>query len=405
MEFFLDDLNHSSLQTVTTHLELATPGHLGAEVDEQIATANLLSLNLLSSRFRVEVRPVGQTAVPKHWQQGFDFIQNQICNQLGNSAEEEEDAKLLIKGHSMLLRLSRWQSIHTIVYDMSVEVHSTPSMAALWDDTVAITGEPRDFAIELCRVLCDYWGLRRRHDLPEILPELAIRITEISDQSAVATWITDDSNLNEVETEEKQPITSLGVKESLQGQKATGPSALNVATCTENTNTDNTNTDNKHPSSDQNYDRRPKRSRLLSYVVSQNDFNEEPPDTHAAERRSQIDEAGIKRVKEHEEEANREPEVMPHHNEGYDIKSYDEDGRLARYIEVKSLSGNWDIDNVKVTHSQFEHATEIGERYWLYVVERAESESYQIHCIQNPALQVTHFIFDNGWIGLLERNE
>jgi hypothetical protein len=122
-----------------------------------------------------------------------------------------------------------------------------------------------------------------------------------------------------------------------------------------------------------------------------------PVDSAGAERRSQIDEAGVARVKKYEKNVGRDPDVMPHNNEGYDIKSYDQDGRLARYIEVKSLSGAWDVDNVKMTHSQFEYATEIGERYWLYVVERAEYEDFRIHTIQNPARQVMYFVFDHGW--------
>jgi hypothetical protein len=146
------------------------------------------------------------------------------------------------------------------------------------------------------------------------------------------------------------------------------------------------------------------RSRLLSYVVPPGTTNEEPIDTAAAERRTQIDEAGIARVKEFEAQSNREAEVMPHHNEGFDIKSYDENGKLSRYIEVKSLSGDWDVDNVKLTHRQFDHAMEIGERYWLYVVENAERDDYSIMRIRNPARQVTYFVYDCGWEGVREED-
>ena len=112
--------------------------------------------------------------------------------------------------------------------------------------------------------------------------------------------------------------------------------------------------------------------------------------------------AGIARVKQYEESANRDPDIMPHHNEGYDIKSYDKDGKLVRYIEVKSLSGDWDAAGVKMTHSQFDHALDNEERYWLYVVERAEREDYRIHRIKNPAERVMYFVYDSGWEGLRE---
>lgn len=146
---------------------------------------------------------------------------------------------------------------------------------------------------------------------------------------------------------------------------------------------------------------RTKRSRLLSYVVPKGTVNEEPPDLEAAERRHEIDEAGIEKVTIYEREFRREAEVMSHHNEGFDLKSYDEDGKLVRYIEVKSLSGDWDVDNVKMTHSQFEHAVEIGERYWLYVVERAKSDNYTVHPIKNPGRQVMYFVYDPGWEALV----
>ena len=150
---------------------------------------------------------------------------------------------------------------------------------------------------------------------------------------------------------------------------------------------------------------RTKRSRLLSYVVPMGTVNEEPLDTESAERRREIDEAGIEKVTMYEREFKREPEVMSHHNEGFDLKSYNEDGKLVRYIEVKSLSGDWDVDNVKMTHSQFEHAVEIGERYWLYVVERANSDNYTLHPIKNPARQVMYFVYDPGWEALVGEEE
>jgi hypothetical protein len=428
---FLDDLNHPSIQKVTANLELATPGHLGAEMAEQIATAKLLSLNLLSTRFSVEIRPEVQLPVPEHWQQGFDFIQKRLLDQLSNSDNEEEDAKSPAETGGTLLQLSRWQSIHTIVYDRGVEVHLAPSLAALRDKTVAVSGEPRDFAKELCRVLCDFWGLRRRHDLPEILPELAIRVTEISNQDLVATWISNNSEESEEEpkevakeqparepeeephvkpvrksegeseekTEEQPPHTNRAGKGHFQQSQV--PGAPNSETTSSGTGTGKP---TKPTHNGETHNPRPKRNRMLSYVVPQGAVNEDPPDTASAERRRQIDETGMKRVKEHEEAANREPEIMPHFNEGFDIKSY-ENGKLVRYIEVKSLSGDWDIDNVKMTHTQFEYATEVGDRYWLYVVERAEQENYLIHQIQNPAKKVTSFIFDYMWQALEDADE
>jgi hypothetical protein len=42
-------------------------------------------------------------------------------------------------------------------------------------------------------------------------------------------------------------------------------------------------------------------------------------------------------------------------------------------------------------------AQELGNFYWLYVVEWALSDSTQITCIQNPGNHVKEFRYDNGW--------
>lgn len=153
-------------------------------------------------------------------------------------------------------------------------------------------------------------------------------------------------------------------------------------------------------------ERRARRGRLLSYVVPPGDFIEGQPDKAAAEHRTKVDGAGIAKVLAFEKAQGREAKTMPPNNEGYDFKSYDGEGNLVRYIEVKSLSADWDADMPTLSDTQFlEYGLEIAERYWLYVVERATNEDYEIHRIQNPARRVTGFSFDKGWIALRENNE
>lgn len=89
---------------------------------------------------------------------------------------------------------------------------------------------------------------------------------------------------------------------------------------------------------------------------------------------------------------------MPANNPGYDVESRDGSGEIVRYIEVKSLSGAWGEKGISLTRTQFEKARELGERYWLYVVEWADQdEKFRIYRIQNPANQVNQFLYDNGW--------
>ena len=72
---------------------------------------------------------------------------------------------------------------------------------------------------------------------------------------------------------------------------------------------------------------------------------------------------------------------------------------------MKSLSGDWEGPHAGMTDTQFEKNQEIGNRYWLYVVERAEQPDYRIWRIQNPAQQATNFMYDDGWKNMAEEDE
>jgi hypothetical protein len=50
-----------------------------------------------------------------------------------------------------------------------------------------------------------------------------------------------------------------------------------------------------------------------------------------------------------------------------------------------------------LTKTQFEKAVEVGGKFWLYVVERAEAEDFNIIRIQNPGRLVNQFFYDDGW--------
>ncbi len=156
-------------------------------------------------------------------------------------------------------------------------------------------------------------------------------------------------------------------------------------------------------------DSKSSRHRLRSYVCPEGaGLADSSSEKNAADQahRSRIDRAGINRVLEYEKESGRLPEEMPHNNPGYDIRSSDGLGSVVRYIEVKSLSDKWAIDNCAVLSSeQFYTASSKAEMFWLYVVERADKDDYKVYRIQNPALKADHFMFDDGWSGVAESTE
>jgi hypothetical protein len=143
---------------------------------------------------------------------------------------------------------------------------------------------------------------------------------------------------------------------------------------------------------------------LRSYVPAPGPEDAElTGDPHSnGQGRPPVDEAGVRHVMEHEFKAGRKPKEMPHKNPGYDIESRDASGNIVRYIEVKSFSGRWNNTYAILSRSQFNKANELGDLFWLYVVEHAESEDFQINRIQNPPSNANHFMFDSGWRAVAE---
>ncbi|MBD2463940.1 DUF3883 domain-containing protein [Oscillatoria sp. FACHB-1407] len=113
-----------------------------------------------------------------------------------------------------------------------------------------------------------------------------------------------------------------------------------------------------------------------------------------------IDQAGMARVMEYERQHGRAPqdmnEIDPNHA-GYDIKSTDQRSGEERYIEVKSLRGVWDRRGVCMTLKQFETGNVEQDKFWLYVVEQAESDEAKVTPIQNPVGLVGEFYYDDSW--------
>lgn len=142
-----------------------------------------------------------------------------------------------------------------------------------------------------------------------------------------------------------------------------------------------------------------KRGRLRSYVMTDDEgSSDEDNDDESTEPENEADPKGIERVVEYEISQGRRPKVMPHTNPGYDIESSSAQGKIERYIEVKSLTGEWVEFGAGMTRPQFKKAQELGDKFWLYVVEYAtDEEACAIYCIQDPARKVDQFMYDDEW--------
>jgi hypothetical protein len=142
---------------------------------------------------------------------------------------------------------------------------------------------------------------------------------------------------------------------------------------------------------------RPQRGRIVTYVEGtlSDTGDHEPRDSEA----DAIGDAAVDYVFGIEEHAGREPVKMHHDNEGFDILAKEPDGQ-PRYIEVKGIDAPWGETGVGITRSQFLCAQRERKQFWLYVVENARGESPTLHCINDPATQITQYRFDAGWKSL-----
>jgi len=148
---------------------------------------------------------------------------------------------------------------------------------------------------------------------------------------------------------------------------------------------------------------REKQGRLLSYVFY-GDKESVGEDPEKAKQRTAVDQAGVDRVMEYELQQGRIPEEMPPKHPGYDIKSKNDNGKIIRYIEVKSMSGYWGRTGTGMTNTQFDRARKEKELFWLYVVERTEQDDWKIYRIQNPARRVNRYFYDHNWRALAEED-
>lgn len=87
---------------------------------------------------------------------------------------------------------------------------------------------------------------------------------------------------------------------------------------------------------------------------------------HAKDTR-EVDDRAIEKVKATEEALGRRPQVMPHNNKGYDIKSVDRDG-VTYFIEVKGRIDLPGADTFTVTANEVAFAKTQGERHRLAIV-------------------------------------
>jgi len=95
----------------------------------------------------------------------------------------------------------------------------------------------------------------------------------------------------------------------------------------------------------------------------------------------------------------------PTNNKGFDIYEKDASGQIIRYIEVKTLTGQWGQGGVGVTKDQLEFAQKQKDKWWLLIVENINTDNTKVYQFKNPILEANRFMFDNSWKQLAYQSE
>ncbi len=87
----------------------------------------------------------------------------------------------------------------------------------------------------------------------------------------------------------------------------------------------------------------------------------------------------------------------PPNNPGFDLYRGDTIETATQWCEVKAMTSTLDDRPVGISRTQFKWAERHRDKYWLYVVERAQTSDAKVIRIQDPAGKAKTFTFDQGW--------
>jgi hypothetical protein len=431
---FLDDLGDDRLKGIVDGLQLATPGHLGETPEDQRRVATLLGIQFLSNRFQVTLETKDKRPLPPRWttclEAIFDLLQTYVREEQGND-EPTTRAPLVTTYYAQLRK---------VLIDNGVQTGNWNVYAARDEHGISLTGDPDDFAADLCLVLLQWAGLDARRDLGDIAPTItqlicwfdrpdkfARRLTTLGTQRG---GVTPPPPSAPVPTDEPvEPLAEPTSEPEPEPEREPAPTPLPTS---EPPQEDEPPSDEKPPAEEDEpvppmsggYTPEQREGRLKALLKQRDQIDkqieaglgvsplpEEPPEpdddvpgTFASDVQYRA------AVVEYERLAGRYAETKDANQPGYDIDSFDRplddpDKLLVRRIEVKGHGCPWDGNlTVALSNRQFIDAylgradgIATGEDfdYWLYVVERQENGLHVLP-IRNPSRRAAKFEFRGG---------
>jgi hypothetical protein len=463
-QVFFDDLPRGTRRTLMPSLELATAGHLGELVEQQIETADLLGLPRLSSRFRIDIDTLGLLEVPETWTSGILATWQLLLAAHVATTEGMAD----VPSAATAPVVGRYVDIREIVRDLdpSVDGHAVErSLHAFIDgDKLCIAGEPADFAGDVCELLLDRLGrgLERRFTLKvasllSLLDDpskLQTRLTLVAqDYGLVFPTASPAGNLmgqvaSQLEPARPSPTASqpstppavpvspvepgAEVVVAAAGVPASGGQSVPAPPAPQPGVAQPALAARTAPHGGGTYTSRRRESELAAHLraierlralgLGVNEDREDVGASSDAGERAGLEEPYRRATLLYEVQSGRHPIAKDRLQEGHDIDSFSHpeghaDRRLERRIEVKGRGASWTGDEVvELSRRQFrdafgsvrEEATPVSLDfdYWVYVVEEVVAGQYSVLPIRNPARRAGAFELRGGtWRALAEESQ
>ena len=137
---------------------------------------------------------------------------------------------------------------------------------------------------------------------------------------------------------------------------------------------------------------------FISYIGVVREDKDMDPDGLQHSERQEVERSAIKLILDSEPEW----QETPTNNPGFDLYRGATMEAATLWCEVKAMTGTLDDRPVGISRAQFEWAKMYHDKYWLYIVERAQTSDAKVVRIQDPVGKARMFTFDRGWRSVAE---
>lgn len=189
---FFDDIGFPNYNVIPKTRRV-TPSHLGSnnKPDTQKAAAALLNVLLLSEKYELVAVEGDELPIPSEWNRNFATLyvvlaellrQNKSTDEDDDDETSAESAVLPDKRSPLTLRLvSKLENVAR--KKETAEIIDSKALSATLEGSVAIvSGEPDDFAPELCMLMFQYFNAARRQNLVPITNQVTLLLSHIGDK-------------------------------------------------------------------------------------------------------------------------------------------------------------------------------------------------------------------------------